>query len=30
MSKKKRKKMEKYIEQKMKKDARAGLMEKLS
>ncbi|CAO3641577.1 unnamed protein product [Mucor hiemalis] len=30
MSKKKRKKMEKYIEQKLKKDARAGLMEKLS
>ncbi|KAI8876009.1 P-loop containing nucleoside triphosphate hydrolase protein [Backusella circina FSU 941] len=30
MSKKKRKKMEKYIEQKLKKDARVGLMEKLS
>ncbi|KAI9361067.1 P-loop containing nucleoside triphosphate hydrolase protein [Pilaira anomala] len=30
MSKKKRKKMEKYIEQKLKKDARAGLLEKLS
>ncbi|KAI8332790.1 P-loop containing nucleoside triphosphate hydrolase protein [Chlamydoabsidia padenii] len=30
MSKKKRKKLEKYIDQKLKKDARAGLMEDLS
>ncbi|KAI8097439.1 P-loop containing nucleoside triphosphate hydrolase protein [Halteromyces radiatus] len=30
MSKKKRKKLEKYIDQKLKKDARAGLMEQLS
>ncbi|RCH85352.1 putative ATP-dependent RNA helicase DHR1, partial [Rhizopus stolonifer] len=30
MSKKKKRKMEKYIEQKLKKDARAGLLEKLS
>ncbi|KAI8391758.1 P-loop containing nucleoside triphosphate hydrolase protein [Radiomyces spectabilis] len=30
MSKKKRKKMEKYIEQKLKKEARVGLMEQLS